>query len=166
MIRNEQQLTITQRKRDEFQALAAHGISIEAKTYKELADELDTEIREYEAIRDHYSKSFEVTEADDIGQCLVKARISRNWTQARLARELGIAEQQVQRYEADDYQRMSLWRVSEIFDALGFHIKGCVQPKEEEAGGITFDPIMARFQTNPESGSNNAWTAELVADKS
>jgi HTH-type transcriptional regulator/antitoxin HigA len=164
MIRSSQQLAITKRKRDEARALAAECDSDESNVYDEFAAELDVEIREYEAINAGYSKSFEVKEADDIGECLVKARIARHWTQAQLADALGIAEQQVQRYESDDYQRMSLWRVSEVFDALGYRIRGCVEPSQEEAGGITVDPssMMARYQSSPESGTNSARSKTLV----
>ena len=41
---------------------------------------------------------------------LVKARIARGWTQRQLAEALGMADQQIQRYEANDYRSTSLAR--------------------------------------------------------
>jgi ribosome-binding protein aMBF1 (putative translation factor) len=163
MLRNDQQLAVARRQRDEARSFAANGDSQENAVYTEYADELDLEIRDYEAIKAGYSKSFEITESDDIGECLVKARIAHHWTQARLADALGIAEQQIQRYEADGYQRTSLWRVSEIIDALGYKLHGCVEPTEEEAGGVILEPrtTFHQFQPMPESGSNSAQPKDL-----
>ncbi|MGH9107125.1 MAG: helix-turn-helix domain-containing protein, partial [Acidimicrobiales bacterium] len=44
------------------------------------------------------------------------------WTQRQLAEALGIAEQQVQRYEASGYRSASLARISDVADALGLTI--------------------------------------------
>ena len=50
----------------------------------------------------------------DLAALLVKARIARRWTQRQLADALGIAEQQVQRYEATGYRSASLARISDV----------------------------------------------------
>ena len=47
----------------------------------------------------------------DLAALLVKARIARRWTQRQLADALGVAEQQVQRYEATGYGRQA-WPAS------------------------------------------------------
>ena len=47
------------------------------------------------------------------------ARIARGWTQRQLAEALGMAEQQIQRYEANDYRSTSLARLCDIANALG-----------------------------------------------
>jgi transcriptional regulator with XRE-family HTH domain len=49
---------------------------------------------------------------------LIKARIARRWSQRQLADVLGIAEQQVQRYESTDYPSASLARICDIAAAL------------------------------------------------
>ena len=41
------------------------------------------------------------------------------WTQRQLAEALGMAEQQIQRYEANDYRSTSLARLCDIANALG-----------------------------------------------
>ena len=55
----------------------------------------------------------------ELATVLVKARIVRGWTQRQLAAALGVAEQQVQRYEANEYRSASLARLCDIADALG-----------------------------------------------
>jgi HTH-type transcriptional regulator/antitoxin HigA len=57
-----------------------------------------------------------------LAEALVKARIARGWTQRRLSDELGVAEQQVQRYEATGYVAASLARLADVADALGVTI--------------------------------------------
>ena len=52
----------------------------------------------------------------------MKARIARRWTQRQLADALGVAEQQVQRYEATGYRSASLARISDVADALNLTI--------------------------------------------
>lgn len=43
---------------------------------------------------------------------------ARGWTQRQLADQLGIAEQQVQRYEAAGYRSASLARICDVAAAL------------------------------------------------
>lgn len=45
---------------------------------------------------------------NSIPELLIKWRIKRNWTQRQLADKLGIAEQQIQKYEYDDYATATL----------------------------------------------------------
>ncbi|MGH9089927.1 MAG: helix-turn-helix domain-containing protein [Acidimicrobiales bacterium] len=53
---------------------------------------------------------------------LVKARIARCWTQRDLAHALGVAEQQVQRYESTGYRSASLARICDVAGALGITV--------------------------------------------
>jgi HTH-type transcriptional regulator/antitoxin HigA len=46
-----------------------------------------------------------------LADALIKSRIARGWTQRRLAETLGVAEQQVQRYESSAYRSASLARL-------------------------------------------------------
>ena len=65
-------------------------------------------------------------EADTLGELhtlLVRARVVRGWSQRRLAAELGIAEQQIQCYEASGYATASLARLCEIAKALGLRVR-------------------------------------------
>lgn len=62
--------------------------------------------------------TFEASSIEELVTLLVKARVARGWTQRRLADVLGVAEQQVQRYESTGYRSASLARICEIAAAL------------------------------------------------
>jgi len=49
---------------------------------------------------------------------LIRARIASGLTHKDLAKRLGMAEQQIQQYEAKDYESVSLARIAEIAKAL------------------------------------------------
>ncbi len=83
------------------------------------ADDLRAEVREYEHLRGGGVSVFEATSLSELATLLVKARIARGWTQRRLAEALGMAEQQVQRYESTAYRSASLARLCDVADALG-----------------------------------------------
>ena len=53
---------------------------------------------------------------------LIEARIAAGLTQLALAERLGIAEQQVQRYEATTYAGVSIERIQAVADAVGLRI--------------------------------------------
>jgi HTH-type transcriptional regulator/antitoxin HipB len=50
------------------------------------------------------------------------ARIAARFTQRELAERIGVVEQQIQRWEANDYSGVNLERLQSIADALGIHI--------------------------------------------
>jgi HTH-type transcriptional regulator / antitoxin HigA len=86
------------------------------------ADDLRTEIEEYEHLSSGDVSTFEAPTLAGLATLLIKARIARKWTQARLADELGVAEQQIQRYEATEYRSASLARICDVASALGVDV--------------------------------------------
>lgn len=86
------------------------------------AGDLEAEIAEYEQLRSGATTSFTADSLADVSKLLIQARIARAWSQRRLAEELGIAEQQIQRYEANGYATTSLTRLCEVAAALGLQI--------------------------------------------
>jgi ribosome-binding protein aMBF1 (putative translation factor) len=86
------------------------------------AQDLRTELADYEALRSGNIRTFEASSLRGLADAFIKARIARGWTQRHLAEELGVAEQQVQRYEATGYASASLARLADIADALGIAI--------------------------------------------
>jgi transcriptional regulator with XRE-family HTH domain len=60
---------------------------------------------------------------DLLPQGLIKARIARGLSQKDLAEKVGLAEQQIQRYEADEYATASFERLKEIISALNIKVK-------------------------------------------
>jgi len=85
-------------------------------------EDLVVEVDEYEQLRSGETTSFTADGLGEISTLLIQARIARGWSQRRLAEQLGIAEQQIQRYEANGYATASLVRLCEIAEALGLQI--------------------------------------------
>lgn len=129
MITNERQYTQTRKKLGELEALIVATESGEAGDdgFRDLqlsglqsqADDLRDELAEYETLRDGGATVIEADSLAGIAGALIKARIARGWTQRQLAERLGVAEQQVQRYESSHYRTASLARLCDIADALG-----------------------------------------------
>jgi HTH-type transcriptional regulator / antitoxin HigA len=81
-------------------------------------EDLEREISEYKDLKEGRLLSFSADDLVSLGELLTKARIARGFTQAELGELLGMTQQQVQRYERDGWQKISLWRLAEAADAL------------------------------------------------
>jgi HTH-type transcriptional regulator/antitoxin HigA len=97
-----------------------HQLQIHA--VRSQAGDLEAEIAEYEQLRSGATTSFTANSLADLAKLLIQGRIARGWSQRRLAEELGIAEQQIQRYEANGYATTSLTRLCEVAAALDLQI--------------------------------------------
>jgi len=82
-------------------------------------EELRHQLDHYEKLRDGRITGREITSLDDLPDALIEARIAAKLTQRQLAERIGVAEQQIQRWEANDYSGVNLTRLQEIADALG-----------------------------------------------
>ena len=91
---------------------------LEIDAVRSQASDLRAELDEYDRLRSGEVSTFEASSLEDLATLLIKARIARGWTQRQLADELGIAEQQVQRYEATGYRSASLARICDVAAAL------------------------------------------------
>jgi HTH-type transcriptional regulator / antitoxin HigA len=128
MIANERQYQQTRAKLAELERLLTSteaGLAgddgfrdVQAAALADQIDELRLELGEYEDLRGGHVTVIESTSMAGLADALIKARIARGWTQADLADALGVAEQQVQRYEASRYTGASLARLCEVVDAL------------------------------------------------
>ena len=78
----------------------------------------EEEVAEYDALRSGRQKVFVADSLSELPRALIKARIAAGLTQKQLGERVGVAEQQVQRYEAMEYQQASFGRLLEIADAL------------------------------------------------
>jgi len=93
-------------------------LSVELDALRSQADDLRAEIAEYEELRSGTVSSLEADSLAELATLLIKARIARGWTQRQLADALGVAEQQVQRYESSEYRSASLARICDVATAL------------------------------------------------
>jgi ribosome-binding protein aMBF1 (putative translation factor) len=132
MIQNQRQYRITKAHATKFaQELAEFDERPEAhprvhprviKAMKDaLASQLETlqeEIKDYEQLQRSKKPRFKLEQIKELPQTLIRARISSGLSQRELAARLGLKEQQIQRYEATNYETASLRRVLEVAAAL------------------------------------------------
>lgn len=128
MITNEVQYRATKAHLERFEVAAANIQArpgerdklerLELDAIRAQADDLRTELADFDELRGGAVSSFDVASLEELSTVLVKARIARGWTQRQLAEVLGMAEQQIQRYEANDYRSTSLARLCDIANAL------------------------------------------------
>lgn len=107
--------------------------SLELDALRSQAEDLRIEVQEYEQLRSGRLTTFEADSLPALAEALVKARIAKGWTQRRLADELGVAEQQVQRYEATGYSSASLARLTDVAAALGASVREVVTLRSDAA---------------------------------
>lgn len=131
MITNQRQYLNTQAQAERFrQALAAPDTEgLHPKAAKAMRnglhsqlEDLETELAEYDALREGRVATLEAESIVGIGEALIKARIVRNLTQKELAERLSLAEQQVQRYEATQYRGVAAERLQQVADALKLRV--------------------------------------------
>lgn len=90
-----------------------------------IASEIETlrdQIDHYEKLRDGRITCREITSLYELPTALIEARIAAKLTQRELAKRLEVAEQQIQRWEANGYSGVGVDRLQEIADALGVQI--------------------------------------------
>ncbi len=135
MIKNERQYRTTQAHAAKFRATLneltktsrprnVHPKLWEAQragVHSQLRD-LESELREYERLKTGGPKTLDVDSLDALPRVLIEARIAAGLTQEELATRLGLKPQQIQRYEASDYQTASLARVLGIARVLNLRV--------------------------------------------
>lgn len=102
-------------------------LQMEEAAVKEQIKELETEIQEYHEIWGRRIPIPELTSFQDIPKALIRARLSLGINQKELAEMLDLKEQQIQRYEANDYQTASLARILEILKVLKLKVANLEQ---------------------------------------
>lgn len=137
MIKSEREYKVTAKAIREFEdAIERHaaeggqGVGAEAAASSlraQLAD-LRAEAAEYEALKSGGVREFKAERLEDLPRVLIQARIALGMTQKGLAERLSsglekpLKQQQVQRWEEDDYQQASFWRLIEVAEALGVSV--------------------------------------------
>jgi len=135
MIKNQRQFRITKTQRDKFaQALnelltpnnelsTIHPLLLKAQqdALNSQLIELDDQINEYKNLRAGTTK-LEIKSLEDLPELLIKARIAAGLTQKDLARQLGLKEQQIQRYEATAFASINLSKFVQIIKIIGLTV--------------------------------------------
>jgi HTH-type transcriptional regulator / antitoxin HipB len=135
MIKNDKQYQVTQKKLAEFKSalqnlkenkeISADEIEIRSRFIEPQIEIFQGELDEFEKLKNKNVPWLNIFSLQEISDVLIKARIAKGWTQGDLAAELGIKEQQIQRYESADYETASLARITEVFMALDLKLGNC-----------------------------------------
>lgn len=133
MIKNQKQAGITKSKLAELK-IAKDTLESKKETYNpieyELAEnainglieDLEDQIQTYEALVNGNFHCLKPKNIEDIPNVLIAARLSQKISQKELADILGIKEQQVQRYEASDFESASWIRIVDFATALNLQL--------------------------------------------
>jgi ribosome-binding protein aMBF1 (putative translation factor) len=85
-------------------------------------EELTGQVEEYERLYIGRCKEVILNAVEDLPKALIRARIAAGMTQEGLARRLGVKPQQVQRYEATEYESASFARILKVVQTLGLRM--------------------------------------------
>lgn len=136
MITNERQYKITKTQLSNFfdairnfdleEVTTRIGSAVLAKAERDAleseAKELEAQVNEYELLKSGTVKVLKAESLQELPRILIQARISRGLSQKELAGKMGVKEQQIQRYESEEYSSASLKRLGEVAGALNLNI--------------------------------------------
>jgi len=135
LIKNEKQYRISKAQVRRFEdALAELGAQKRPanitprlwQAQREAAESQLQDLREqvdvYERLHWGKDKQLMLEAVEDLPKTLIQARIASGMTQEGLALRLGLKTQQVQRYEATEYESASFARIRKVVEALGLRI--------------------------------------------
>lgn len=91
-----------------------------------LIGELQQEIADYERLKSGQITKFPIDSLQDLPRVAIEARIATGMTQKELAEKIGVQEQQIQRYEANNYRAVGFERLQEVMSALNVTISKAV----------------------------------------
>ena len=134
MIKNERQYKITKSQlkkfEDTFKLLSnddstdIHPLFAKAQLDSILSqiETLKREIADYEKIKSGIMDCFTI-DISDLSAGIINSRIARGLNHEKFGKILGVSAQQIQKYEAENYQSTSLSRIQEIINTLGISVK-------------------------------------------
>ena len=132
MISNERQYKVTKQQLNKLkEAIAKFNLlsttqqvgsdilaTAELEALKSEAENLYDQLLEYEKLKSGTITKLRASSLSEIPRILIRGRIIQHLSQRELADLVGLKEQQIQRYESEEYSSASLKRISKIADAL------------------------------------------------
>lgn len=146
MIQNERQYKVTQTKLRELERdlaqldapdphLHPRQVLARRNSLNLLIGEMRQELLEYDRLKSGSVKEFAFDSLQDLPVVMIKARIASGLTQKELAEKIGVQEQQIQRYEANNYHAVGFDRLQVILEALNINFVRAV---------VRIDPAICR----------------------
>ena len=170
MITNERQYRITRAQVNKFKE-AIESFDVKKVTERvnsiqlakaELAalqsefDILSVQIKEYETLKSGSVEKLKANSLEELPSILIRARIAQGFSQRKLAELIGVKEQQIQRYEAEEYASANLSRLGEVARALELSISEIaefnkiskpIDPEENDLAWEEF-PVKEMYRLN------------------
>jgi HTH-type transcriptional regulator/antitoxin HipB len=149
MIKNSKQASITKEKleelkkaREEFEADEKNKedplkYELGINSFNGLIQDLENQLQQYNSLVEGNFHCLQPKSMQDIPNVLIAARLAQKMSQKDLAELVNLKEQQIQRYEATDYQTASWVRIVEVSSALKIQIhfeKTIIIETDEEEG--------------------------------
>ncbi len=101
-------------------------------------EEIEEEIKEYESYKQGHAKEITCNNFSQLSDMLIKARIAQGLSQEQLAEKAELHAQQIQKYEANDYQEVKFATLIQIAYALDlcdvFKAKVALAKANDESG--------------------------------
>ena len=85
-------------------------------------EKLEQDIAEYESLKSGSTIYIKPERLEDLPRTITQLRLHHGWAQDRLADEIGVAQQQIARYESTDYEGISFQRLIALLDSFDAHI--------------------------------------------
>jgi HTH-type transcriptional regulator/antitoxin HigA len=131
MIKNEKQYKITKKKllgiEEKRTAIAARQPSPASKdqlilvSLTTMKDQLEEELAAYDLLKKN-TGSFSARSLLELPSLIIEYKIRSGMTQKEFAKKIGMKEQQLQRYEAENFQSISFKNLMKIVQAIGLDI--------------------------------------------
>lgn len=132
MIKNEKQYKITKKKLlsiyDEIKRIHDTREHLPAKerlilvSLMVMQEQLEAEIATYDILKIKTSTLLEERSIDDLPNLLIEFKIHSGMTQKEFSERIGMKEQQLQRYEAENFKSISFKNLLKIINAIGLKI--------------------------------------------
>ena len=170
MITNERQYRITRAqleklkealssfdvKRAENRSKSVQLAKAEANALKSEIENLSLQIQNYETLKSGTVEILKASTLEELPNILIRARIAKGLSQRKFAELLKLKEQQIQKYEAEEYATANLSRLAEVANALELNIteiaefRQLQEPLNVNVGRLAWDqfPIKEMFYRN------------------
>ena len=134
MIKNSNELKAIQQKLAEFKSslkkldeyhddVDSIQVQMQKDSIKSFVEEFQNEIREYENLKRGDACFINLHDIHKLHEILIKARIAFRMSQEELAKKtFGTSQQQLQRWEAGNYEAITWSTMLKVIDALGINI--------------------------------------------
>ena len=132
MIKNEKQYKITKKKLqgiyEDIDRIKDSREPIPAKdrlilvSLMMMEEQMEAEIEAYDLLKAREPTLLEERSIDDLPALLIEFKIRSGLTQKDLSRKIGMKEQQLQRYEAENFNSISFKNLLKILHAMGLEV--------------------------------------------